>query len=262
MFREVNRVLRDGGAFLATTPNLVSLQAIGRALNGVSPYSFGVYVPSNGVYGRHNREYTPHEVESLGRYSGFETLLVHTEDVYRQDETPPSLIDYMSREPFPLGLRGQNIFYLGRKTSNATPISYPESLFEIDPAIFSGAIELHPVPGSDDAVTIRVTNKSPLAWRAEGRNRVRLTVDRIDQNGQVTFDALQFELPHDIAPGGVGEVSLKSLKRAGLQGCWHEIGLIVDGVGPFKGAGRTRTLCLFTENLELAPQIGRDGDAA
>ena len=88
VFREVNRVLRVGGVFMATTPNLVSLQAIGRALHGGSPYSFGVYVPTNGVYGRHNREFTPREVESLGRYAGFETRLVHTEDIYAQDEAP------------------------------------------------------------------------------------------------------------------------------------------------------------------------------
>jgi len=262
VFREANRVLRDGGAFLVTTPNLVSLQAIGRALNGVSPYSFGVYAPAKGAYGRNNREYTPHEVESLGRYGGFETLLVQTEDIYRQDEAPPSLVNYMSRESFPLGSRGQNIFYIGRKSANAPPAPYPDSLFEIDPAIFSGAIELHPAPGSDDAMIIRVTNESPLVWPAEGRDRVRLTVDRIDQSGQVALDALKFELPRDIEPGGAAEIALKSLKGDGLRGCWHEIGLFVEGVGPFKGAGRTRTLCLFTEGLELASRIGRGNDAA
>ncbi len=261
VFREANRVLRDGGALLVTTPNLVSLQAIGRALNGVSPYSFGVYVPTNGAYGRHNREYTPHEVESLGRYAGFETLLLHTENVYRQEEAPPSLVDYMSRESFPTGSRGQNIFYLGRKNAKAAPAPYPSSLFEIDPAIFSGAIELHPAPGSDDAMIIRVTNESPLVWPAKGQNRVRLTVDRVDQSGQAALDALKFELPRDIEPGGVAEIAFKSLRGDGLRGCWHEIGLFVEGVGPFKGAGRTRTLCLFTEGLERAAGIGRDNDA-
>ncbi len=261
VFREANRVLRDGGALLVTTPNLVSLQAIGRALNGVSPYSFGVYVPTNGAYGRHNREYTPHEVESLGRYAGFETLLLHTENVYRQEEAPPSLVDYMSRESFPTGSRGQNIFYLGRKNAKAAPAPYPSSLFEIDPAIFSGAIELHPAPGSDDAMIIRVINESPLVWPAKGQNRVRLTVDRVDQSGQAALDALKFELPRDIEPGGVAEIAFKSLRGDGLRGCWHEIGLFVEGVGPFKGAGRTRTLCLFTEGLERAAGIGRDNDA-
>ncbi len=261
VFREANRVLRDGGALLVTTPNLVSLQAIGRALNGVSPYSFGVYVPTNGAYGRHNREYTPHEVESLGRYAGFETLLLHTENVYRQEEAPPSLVDYMSRESFPTGSRGQNIFYLGRKNAKAAPAPYPSSLFEIDPAIFSGAIELHPAPGSDDAMIIRVTNESPLVWPAKGQNRVRLTVDRVDQSGQAALDALKFELPRDIEPGGVAEIAFKSLRGDGLRGCWHEIGLFVEGVGPFKGAGRTRTLCLFTEGHERAAGIGRDNDA-
>jgi glycosyltransferase involved in cell wall biosynthesis/SAM-dependent methyltransferase len=262
VFREANRVLRDGGVFLATTPNLVSLQALGRGLNGVSPYSFGVFVPANGAYGRHNREYTPREVESLGRYGGFETLLVHTEDIYHQDEVPSSLVDYMSRESFPLDLRGQNIFYLGRKNLGATPAPFPENLFEIDPAIFSGKLELRPKPGLDDIETVRMTNESPLVWRAEGCGRVRLTVDKIAQNGQVSFDALQFELPGDMAPGDVGEIFLKVIRGVGLDGCWHEIGLFIDGVGPFKGAGRTRTLRLFAEGLELAPQSGLGFDAA
>jgi len=262
MFREANRVLRDGGVFLATTPNLVSLQAIGRALNGVSPYTFGIYVPSNGVYGRHNREYTPHEVEALGRYAAFETLLVHTEDIYHQDEVPPSLVDYMSGEAFPLELRGQNIFYLGRKNPGATQASYPESLFSIDPEIFSGSLELHPRADAPDAAAIRVYNKSPLTWRAKGENRVRLTVDKVDQNGLMDIDALQIDLPHDIEPGRFGEIPVKLLKGAGVHGCWHEIGLFVEGVGPFKGAGRARTLCLFSEELVLASQNERGGDAA
>ncbi len=262
MFRQVNRVLRDGGVFLVTTPNLVSLQAIGRALNGVSPYTFGIYVPSNGVYGRHNREYTPHEVEALGRYGAFETLLVHTEDIYRQDEVPRSLVEYMSREPFPLELRGQNIFYLGRKSPGATQASYPDSLFSIDPEIFSGSLELHPRGDARDAATIRVFNKSQLIWRAKGENRIRLSVDKIDQNGLVDIDALQLDLPRDIEPGRFDEIPIKLLKGAGVHGCWHEISLFVEGVGPFKGAGRARTLCLFTEELVLASQIERGGDAA
>jgi glycosyltransferase involved in cell wall biosynthesis/SAM-dependent methyltransferase len=262
VFREANRVLRDGGVFLATTPNLVSLQAIGRGLNGASPYSFGVYVPTNGAYGRHNREYTPREVESLGRYGGFETLLVHTEDIYSQDEAPSSLVDYMSRESLPLDLRGQNIFYLGRKNPGVAPAPFPENLFAIDPAIFSGKLELHPELGSDDVATIRVTNESSLVWRAEGPGRVRLTVDIIAQNGQVFFDALRFELPRDIPPGGVGEIPLRIIRGVGLNGCWREIGLFIDGVGPFKGAGRARTLRLFAEGLELAPRNGLGFDAA
>ena len=76
------------------------------------------------------------------------------------------------------------------------------------------------------------------------------------------IDALQLDLPRDIEPGRFDEIPVKLLKGAGVHGCWHEIGLFVEGVGPFKGAGRARTLCLFTEELVLAPQIERGGDAA
>ena len=262
VFREAQRVLRDGGALLVTTPNLVSIQGVSRAINGDSPYSFGVFVPWNGAYGRHNREYTPFEVESLGQYSGFDTALLDTADIYQQDEVPPELRHYMAEQGRPLKLRGQNIFYLGRKMVDAGPRPYPQNLFPIDPAIFSGRLELFRVSESHDGFIIRVLNTSPLPWLCEGVSRIRLTVDRVDQNGLVTRDVAAFDLPSDVAPGGVVEMPIRAIVSPGMNGCWHEIGLYAEGAGPFKGAGRSRCVCLFAERLEAAPNLRIGGDAA
>jgi glycosyltransferase involved in cell wall biosynthesis/SAM-dependent methyltransferase len=255
VFREARRVLREGGALLVTTPNLVSLPAVARALGGASPYSFGVFVPWNGVYGRHNREYTPLEVESLGRYAGLETALLDTADIYRQETVSDDLVRYMTERRHPLDLRGQNIFYLGRKSATALPAPFPETLFPIDPAIFSG--EVRPRRGwprqsgeADENFVVRIVNHSPLTWLATGPCRVRLTVDRVDQDGRVTADAQAFDLPHDLAPGGELEISIRAIKGEGVHGCWHEIGLYAEGAGPFKGAGRARVACVFAEALE------------
>jgi SAM-dependent methyltransferase len=65
---EIHRVLKPGGFVIVTTPNLLRWQhlkdlALGRTIN--DPYS------GYGVYGRHNREYTPGEVIRLLEDCGY-----------------------------------------------------------------------------------------------------------------------------------------------------------------------------------------------
>jgi glycosyltransferase involved in cell wall biosynthesis/SAM-dependent methyltransferase len=260
-FHEARRVLGEGGVFLVTTPNLISIQGLARALDGGSPYSFGTFVPWNGAYGRHNREYTPAEVESLGRYAGFDTVLLDTADVYQQNEVPAALRGYMAEHGHPLDQRGQNVFYLGRKAADIMPAPHPKSLFSVDPAIFSGALEIERARELSESVIVRIVNRSRLLWRCEGAARVRLTVDRVDQNGLVALDVLAVDLPRDVEPGGVAEIPFKVVASS-VNGCWYEIGLYAEGAGPFKGAGRARTVCLFAERLEAAPALRLDDDAA
>lgn len=261
VFRESRRVLREGGAFIVTTPNLISLPGLHRALGGGSPYSFGVFVPWNGAYGRHNREYTPHEVESLARYAGFETALLETSDVYRQDEIPSELPNYMREQGYPLSLRGQNIFYVGLKASTVPQTPFPANLFPIDPAILSGAIELQRATEGEDGFIVKITNVSPTLWLATGPQRMRLTVDRVDQNGLVTLDAQSFDLARDVAAGSALEIPIKAIKGSEGAECWHEIGLYLEGAGPLKGAGRIKTVSVFAQRLQAAPELQCDDDA-
>ena len=260
VFREARRVLRDGGVFLVTTPNLVSLPALWRALIGESPYSFGLYVPWNGVYGRHNREFTPLEVDRLGVYAGFERAMLETADVYRQEPPPEGVVRYMAENRLPLELRGQNIFYAGRKTAATALGPPPGSLFPNDPAIYSGRIELVDEAGcgGDDILRVRVTNLSPLVWPASGPGRVRLSIDTVDQQGMVTLDACAIDLPEDLPPGALAEIPLRAGRGAGAAGRWWEIGLFLEGAGAFKGAGRARPACLFAEHL--APAVAKAAD--
>lgn len=256
MFREAARVLREDGIFLITTPNLVSLPGICRALKGVSPYSFGVFVPWNGPYGRHNREYTPREVEQLGLYAGFETSLLNTIDVYSQEDVPDHLLKFMAADSYPLDLRGQNIFYLGRKNSAAAPIAYPRQLFSTDPAVFSGDLELLSLSGARGAFTIRAWNRSPIVWRSTGIERIQLSVNRIDQYGVVTPDTIRISLPSDVPPGCYGDIPITAVIGTGLRLCWYEIGLFLNGAGSFSGAGRTKTLTIFAEEIRIADWQG------
>ena len=250
---EAERVLAEDGAVLVTTPNLVSFQGVARALRGGSPYSFGVFVPWNGPYGRHNREYTPHEVEALGRYAGLATAVLDTADVYPGDEIPPALKDYMSAEGLPTSLRGQNIFYVGRKVAGTTRAPYPESLVPVDPALFSGEVDLLRGKAGDGHYTIRVTNTSRVPWRCEGQSSICLSIDRRDQNGLFFAEVMKLPLPRDLAPGESCDVGLSARVGAGLTSAWYEIGLFAEGMGAFKGAGRTRNVNLFTEVIEAHP---------
>ncbi len=68
MMAEVNRVLKPGGIFVLTTPNAVRYSNLVNICLGEQPLG---WTPYNGYDGnRHNREYTPAEIDRLFRAAG------------------------------------------------------------------------------------------------------------------------------------------------------------------------------------------------
>lgn len=68
MMAEVNRVLRSGGTFVLTTPNAVRYSNVVNMCLGEHPQGWSPY---NGRdTNRHNREYTPAEIDRLFRAAG------------------------------------------------------------------------------------------------------------------------------------------------------------------------------------------------
>jgi len=68
MMAEVNRVLKPGGVFVLTTPNAVRHSNLVNICLGEQPLG---WTPYNGYDGnRHNREYTPAEIDRLFRAAG------------------------------------------------------------------------------------------------------------------------------------------------------------------------------------------------
>lgn len=79
VLREIKRVLKPHGALILTTPNVARLENVAKLIEGTN-----IYDPYSGYgpYGRHNREYTLEEIESLLRFEGFEPQISFTADVH------------------------------------------------------------------------------------------------------------------------------------------------------------------------------------
>lgn len=79
VLREIKRVLKPNGALILTTPNVTRLENVARLINATN-----IYDPYSGYgpYGRHNREYTLDEIETLLKFEGFDPQISFTADVH------------------------------------------------------------------------------------------------------------------------------------------------------------------------------------
>jgi hypothetical protein len=129
---EVNRILKPGGHFVLTTPNIASLRGIAAILQGYHPGLFHSYIKpaeSGDVDPRHNREYTPREIHQLLENSGFEVTLLET-GAFREAPTAEYgwVMHLLDRYELDTSLRGDGIYGVGRK-SGAVRDRYPGWLY-------------------------------------------------------------------------------------------------------------------------------------
>jgi SAM-dependent methyltransferase len=129
--QEINRVLKPGGQLVLTTPNAArraNVVALVAGINIYDPYS------AHGPYGRHNREYTPHELNQLLRFCGFTPDTMFTAD---SSAWEPPTVDGVSEALRLVGWRepdlGQYIFSSSRSTSSPRR-GRPDFLFRGLPA--------------------------------------------------------------------------------------------------------------------------------
>jgi glycosyltransferase involved in cell wall biosynthesis/SAM-dependent methyltransferase len=120
MMLEVNRILKPGGHFVLTTPNVSAMRGVSAILQGYHPGFFHAYIKpaaSGEVDARHNREYTPREVKLLLENSGFEVERLETGEF--RDEPHPEygwVRHLLNTYWLATELRGDGIYALGRKT--------------------------------------------------------------------------------------------------------------------------------------------------
>ena len=240
-FTEAARVLKPGGHLLLTTPNVVSHRGVAKMLNGTAPYSFGIFVPSGGVYGRHNREYAPAELAELGTAAGFETVRLETRDVYDQ-RVDAHVAELLVAREDDLSLRGETILYLARKVGGGTGL--PARLYHGDPTRMAGQLTLGAVEGTTGLTRIAVENRSAKWFGGLGRLATCLLSEWIDPEGDLRHQHLMQPLTAPIAPEAQGEIALR-LDPAGTeeQGTLR-LHLYQQGTGVMTGSGRAQPLTL------------------
>ena len=129
--REIRRVLKPGGLLVVTTPNVARMWNVLAMADGLS-----IYDPYSGFgpYGRHNREYSLHELVQLLRFCGFETENAFTADGHH--------VDYSGHERWQDALRlvdwrrndlGHYLFAAMRATGEPNP-GFPASLYRSHPS--------------------------------------------------------------------------------------------------------------------------------
>jgi SAM-dependent methyltransferase len=133
LMSEVNRILRDGGHFVITTPNVAALRGVSAILQGYHPGFFHAYIrpaaESGEVDARHNREYTAREIHRLLETSGFAVERLETGEF--RDEPHPEfgwVVHLLERYRLETDLRGDGIYAVGRKTG-AVRERYPDWLY-------------------------------------------------------------------------------------------------------------------------------------
>ena len=133
LMSEINRIVKPGGHLVLTTPNIASLRGIAAVLEGYHPGIFTAYIRPRAdgeeVEARHNREYTPKEIQRLLENSGFSVTLTET-GPFRQTPRPEeawvlNLLDYFDLRK---DLRGDDIYVVGRKTGGVRS-RYPDWLY-------------------------------------------------------------------------------------------------------------------------------------
>ena len=124
---QINRLLRQGGCMIITTPNVLRYENVAKLIMGKNIHD---HYSGYGAYGRHNREYTPGELRILVESMGFRVEKLYTRVTGSIKIKGFSIKRFRGLiQLFTTRNRGSNIFLLARKVADADH-HYPGWLFE------------------------------------------------------------------------------------------------------------------------------------
>lgn len=118
MLYEIHRVLKPGGYLQLSTPNVLRWGNVFSLLKG---RNINDCYHGNGIYGRHNREYSMHEVSQLLEANAFSIEWIGTRSVYG--------LELLNKVPL-LGNRRDNIFALARSVDGPRA-AFPHNLYSL-----------------------------------------------------------------------------------------------------------------------------------
>ena len=124
MMAEINRVLKQEGTLILTTPNVVSSRGISKMLKGYEPYFYMQYRTSPKLY-RHNYEYSLPSLKQVLKAGGFNGS-IWTEDSFEE----PIMVDVenLRKLGYPIVDVGDNIFAVMKRTRDVVA-RYPNIIY-------------------------------------------------------------------------------------------------------------------------------------
>lgn len=124
MLDEVNRVLKNNGLLILTTPNITSSRALQKILNGVEPYFYMQYHRDKS-YNRHNYEYSAPGLAKLLNAAGFKGK-IWSEDLF--EDGLPEIVRNLRNFGFKAEHVGDNLISVSQKYCRPTE-RYPSGIY-------------------------------------------------------------------------------------------------------------------------------------
>lgn len=115
MLGEVNRITKDGGKLVLTTPNITSSRGLWKMMRGIEPYFFMQYHKDRSPY-RHNYEHSVDTVNALMSSAGYASD-IWTEDTFEDGIMEDVLFLEAAGFDVKRDRLGDNIFVVGTKVS-------------------------------------------------------------------------------------------------------------------------------------------------
>lgn len=123
---EVNRILKNGGKFLITTPNICSWRALTAIITGYEPYLYGKFCGPESR--RHVHEFSTRNLKILLEAAGFE-VEIRTENL-SCNGVSQSVTDLLNELGAPTDDRGDAIIAVATKKSSILR-RYPEEIYDV-----------------------------------------------------------------------------------------------------------------------------------